>query len=85
MAVGWFLIRVCPYPEHEAWGTAESDCDEESDDLNPTPDEDSQLIMTKPAQPSNITGLAMVRTVDFWVLFWIVSLCECFCHETKDC
>ena len=62
--------------------TTESGYDEESDALNPTPDETSRMIMSERVEPPNISGLAMVRTVDFWVLFWTVSLCECFCCET---
>lgn len=79
MVLGWFLIRICPYPEQVA---IENDDVEESND----PNESSQLIMKNGrVQPPDITGLEMMRTIDFWVLFWIVSLCECLRHETKGC
>jgi len=55
--------------------TTESDVREESDTPSSSPSETSQLIIKNShAQPPNITGLAMMRTINFWILFWIVSL-----------
>lgn len=80
MVLGWFLIRPCPYPEHVV-RTTESDVREESNTPNSTPSETSQLIIKNShAQLPDITGLAMMRTIDFWILFWIVSLCEYLCR-----
>ena len=50
----------------------------ESDDTGLTPDEATQLINKRNhAQPPSITGLALLRTIDFWILFSIMSLCKC--------
>lgn len=84
MVLGWFLIRVCPYPEHLTRTITENGDREESDGPSLAPNEASQLI-TKDnyAQSPNITGLALMRSIDFWILFWIVSFCECLRYETK--
>ena len=85
MVLGWFFIRPCPYPEHVAEVATENDRGG-PDDGNPPPNENTRLIRKNDhPKPLNITGLALMRTIDFWVLFWIMSLCECFCRETKDC
>jgi hypothetical protein len=77
MVLGWFFICVCPYPEHVVRSTTESDY-EEQNNPNPTPNETSRLIAKSDRErPPSITGLAMASTTDFWILFWIVSLCEC--------
>lgn len=84
MVLGWFLIRVCPYPEHLTRTITENDDREESGDPSLAPNEASQLIAKNNyAQSPNITGLALMRSIDFWILFWIVSFCECLPYETK--
>lgn len=73
MVLGWFLVRPCPYPEYETRATVENDDQEEPDDTN----ESAQLIHKDDyTQRPSITGLALIRTVDFWMLFSIMSLCE---------
>ena len=86
MVLGWFLVRPCPYPEYVARETTESGNQEEPDGTSFTPlNEATQLISKNDhAEPHNISGLAMMRTVDFWLLFWIMSLCECLCYEVRD-
>lgn len=75
MILGWLLIRICPYPEHVAQTISENDGQEESNDPSLVPDENSQLLVKNvSAPPPSIAGLAMIRTADFWILFWIVSL-----------
>lgn len=79
MVLGWFLIRPCPYPEYETRTTIESDNHGEPDDTGFTPNETTQLIRKDDyTQRPSISGLALVRTVDFWLLSFIMSLCECF-------
>ncbi|KAF9782320.1 major facilitator superfamily domain-containing protein [Thelephora terrestris] len=75
MVLGWFLVRPCPYPEHAAQTTIESDRREEQDDTTSPPNETTQLISKSDhTQLPSITGLTLMRTIDFWVLFWIMSL-----------
>ena len=82
MMLGWFLIRPCPYPEHS---TTESVHREESADTSFTPNETTNLISKNDqTRPLDITGLALLRTVDFWILFWIMSLCESLCCGLRD-
>jgi hypothetical protein len=85
MVLGWFLIRPCPYTEHVSQPTIDDDNQEESDDVGfALDDETSELIRgNKHAPPLNIAGLAMMRTIDFWILFWTMSLRECLCRDTK--
>lgn len=85
MVLGWFLVRPCPYPEYTAGAVNENDGREEPDDGSSLPNETTQLIgKNDHDQPLSITGLALMRTIDFWVLFWFMSLCECPNHENKD-
>jgi len=73
MVLGWFLVRPYPYPEHTT--TTECGNDEGSIDTSFNPDETTQLISKHGhTQLPNITGLALVRTIDFWLLFCIMSL-----------
>lgn len=66
--LGWFFIRICPYPERPTRSTSENEDREE-------PDETTQLLAKDtPVQLSGIDSLAMIRTVEFWILFWIMSL-----------
>ena len=86
MILGWFFVRPCPYPEHTTQTATESGNNEESGDASLTPDETTQLINKDDhAQPPNITGLVLLRTIDFWVLFCIMSLCESLCCRPEDC
>lgn len=86
MVFGWFFIRPCPYLEHIPRTNTESDDQGGPSSTSSTPNEISPLI-TKDAhkQPPNVAGLAMMSTVDFWVLFWIMSLRECPRYEDKGC
>ena len=85
MVVGWFLIQPCPYPECDAQTDAESNGGE-STSPRFIPDETSGLIVKNPPRRPDLNGLAMVRTIDFWVLFWITSLRECFrLSEAQGC
>ena len=78
MILGWFLIRPCPYPEYVTQTATESGYHEESGEMSSTPDEATQLIgKNNLSQPPSITGLALLRTIDFWILFCIMSLCKC--------
>ena len=78
MVLGWFFVHPCPYPEHIE-GTAtenggrEEQCDDETTQLIRKSDHD---------KPPNITGMALMGTVDFWILFWFVSLCECLFQKS---
>ena len=84
MIIGWFLIRPCPYPDHVARTAVECRNDRESDDTSSAPDETSQLISKRDhTQRRSISGLALVRTVDFWILFCIASLCEYFLYSVR--
>ena len=57
---------------------------EEQDGTSSTPNETTQLISKSDhAEPPNITGLAMMRTIDFWLLFWIMSFCEYLCYGVR--
>ena len=77
MALGWFLIKPCPYPEHTSQAIVESDNHRESNDTSFTPNETTQLIGKDDyTQHPSVTGLALIRTVDFWILFSIMSLCK---------
>jgi hypothetical protein len=82
MVLGWFFIRPCPYPEYIAGTTTESGSREEPDDtdLNET----TELIRKNDrGQPLNISGLALMRTIDFWILFWFMSLRECLGYKSR--
>jgi len=84
MVLGWFLIRPCPYPEHTMRPTIESNNYGEPNDTSFTPNETTQLIGKKDhTQHLTINGLALMRTVDFWILFCIMSLCKCFRNQIK--
>lgn len=86
MVLGWFLVRPCPYPEYVVESTTENDGRDESDGGSSPPNETTQLIRNNDHdQPLSITGLALMCTVDFWVLFWFMSLCECPRRENEDC
>ena len=86
MALGWFLIRPCPYPDHVAREIPEDSDGEEDDDAGSTSDEIAPFIITQDSiKPPSITGLDMIRTVDFWVLFWFLSLRKCLCHQAEGC
>lgn len=66
--LAWFFIRICPYPEHPTRPISENENREE-------PDETTQLLAKNiPGQFSGIDSMAMIRTVDFWILFWTTSL-----------
>ena len=79
MILGWFLIRPCPHPEHGTRTTAGGGNHEGSDDTTLTPGEATQLIRKNDhGRLPGITGLALLRTIDFWLLFCIMSLCKCF-------
>lgn len=81
MVIGWFLIRPCPYPDPVAQTAVENGDRRETDEPSPTPDETSQLISKHHhTQHPGITGLALMCTVDFWILFSIMSLCEYFLY-----
>jgi hypothetical protein len=63
-------------------------CGEYSDDSLFEADETSQLLTKSkkaPAQSRDLDGLGMIRTLDFWVLFWIMSLRECPRCEAEVC
>lgn len=78
VVLGWFLVRVCPYPDHAPRVSVEDGGQGASDDASET----AQLIRKDGhTQPADITGLALMRTVDFWVMFWIMSFCECFWRQ----
>ena len=84
MIVGWFLIRPCPYPERMTQTTTGSDNHERSDDTSFTPDETTQLISKDDhTRPPSITGLVLLCTIDFWILFSIMSLCECSVVDSR--
>ena len=74
MVLGWFLIHPCPYPEDITRVNPESDYPEEPSDL--IPNEASSLIKGNRSQPPAITGLALMCSADFWILFWIKSFRE---------
>lgn len=75
MVVGWFFIRICPYPEDISRTTSERDDQAERNDSILTQNETSQLIIKNiPTESRSLDSLAMIRTIDFWILFWIVSL-----------
>jgi hypothetical protein len=79
MVLGWFLIRPYPYPEYATRTRmiTESDNHGESNDTSLAPNETTQLIgKDDHTQHPNITGLALIRAVDFWILFCIMSLCK---------
>ena len=77
MVLGWFLVRPYPYPEFMAGTTTESDGGEEPGDTSFSPNEATRLIRKNDhEQPLSISGLALMRTFDFWILFWYMSLCE---------
>ena len=83
MVLGWLLIRPCPYPERTTSVTIEGNNREEPDDTSLLQNETTQLIRRDDrAKSPSITGLTLIRTIDFWILFCIMSLCECFCHKT---
>ena len=78
MVLGWFLIRPYPYPERITRTTTGDDNQEESNDTSFTPDETTQLISkNNRTELLNITGIDLLRTIDFWILFCIMSLREC--------
>ena len=83
MVLGWFIVRICPYPEDIARTAPERiNCDELDNPIL-TPNEASLLLVKNiPSRQLDITGLTMLRTIDFWILFWIVSLCECLRCDT---
>ena len=84
MILGWFFMRPYPYPEHTTPTATESGNNQESDDADLTPDETTQLISKNDlAQPPSITGLVLLRTIDFWILFCIMSLCEYLCYRLE--
>jgi len=86
MVLGWFLIRPCPYPEHVTRTTTESANHGEPDDVNFSPNETTQLISKDDnLQQTSITGLALTRTIDFWILFCIMSLREYSRYQIDDC
>lgn len=73
--LGWFFIRPCPYPEHTAGTTPEGNGGEEPDVTGS--DETTRLIRKNDNdKPLCDSGLALMRTIDFWILFWFMSLCE---------
>ncbi|KAF9652133.1 MFS general substrate transporter [Thelephora ganbajun] len=75
MVLGWFLVRPCPYPEHTVRVTTGGNNNEESGHTNFTPNETTRLIHKNDhTQSPSITGLALMRTIDFWILFCIMSL-----------
>lgn len=75
VVLGWFVIRTCPYPDHAPRVTAEDGGEGRSDDT----DETTQLIRKDgEMQRPDITGLVLMRTLDFWIIFSIMSLCEYF-------
>ena len=77
MVLGWFLIRPCPYPELATRVIIDNHGG--SNDTGVTPNETTQLINKDDyTQHTSISGIALMRTVDFWILFCIMSLCECF-------
>ena len=81
MVVGLFLVRPCPYPEYETQTDVESNGEESASPCF-IPDETSGLIVknlrSDPPHRPDLNGLAMVRTIDFWVLFGIASLRKYF-------
>ena len=84
MILGWFFIRPCPYPERIPRTTTESGNHQELGDEGSTPDETTRLISKEEhMQPPSINGLVLLRTVDFWILFSIMSLCECICCRAE--
>lgn len=75
MVLGLFLIRICPYPEHAARKYLKGNHRNEPNDQISTPNETSRLLVgNTSAQLPGIGSLTMIRTIDFWILFWIVSL-----------
>jgi len=75
MVLGWFLIRPCPYPEPITRPIIENNNHGESNDADFTPNETTQLIgKDHHVQHPGINGLALMCTVDFWILFCIMSL-----------
>jgi hypothetical protein len=89
MVFGWFLIHPCPYPEPVVPTDAESGVRVGPGNPSIVPDEASQLIpkdvRADPARRRDLDGLTMMRTIDFWVLFWIMSLRECLSRATEAC
>lgn len=74
VVLGWFLMRACPYPDHGPRVSVEDGGEGDSDDTSET----TQLIRKDgQVQRPDITGLVLMNTLDFWVLFSIMSLCEC--------
>ena len=77
MVFGWFLVHPCPYPEPKVGNGRE-----EPDDTSSLPNETTSLVKKDDrGRPLNITGLALMRTPDFWILFWFMSLRECLHHN----
>jgi hypothetical protein len=82
MVLGWFFIRPCPYPEHIAGTTTESGSREEPDDTGSN--ETTELIRKDDYDQSpSINALALMRTIDFWILFWFMSLRECLGYKSR--
>jgi len=66
--------------------TTESDDHAESDETSLILNETMQFInKNDQTQPLNITGLALMRTIDFWILFCIMSLREYLCCWIMGC
>jgi len=75
VVLGWLLIRTCPYPDHIPRATVEDGDPADSDDASLPPGETTQLIRKDGRiERPDITGLVLMRTVDFWIIFWIMSL-----------
>ena len=78
MVLGWFLIRPYPYPDHVARKAIGND------DTSSIPDETTQLISNDDhTKRPSISGLALMRTVDFWLLSCIMSLCGYFLYPVR--
>ena len=81
MALGWLLIRPCPYPDHVTQTAIENDDHGESDEFYS--ERDYPMDKGDHTQRPCISGLALMRTGDFWILFCIISLCEYFLYSVR--
>jgi hypothetical protein len=81
MALGWLFVRPCPHREHLARMDIERHDQCESENASPIQNE-ATLLITKsdPVKRRDLNSLAMVRTIDFWLLFWTMSFRECLRH-----
>jgi hypothetical protein len=85
MVLGWFLVRPCPHFEHAMPIDTESDNGDELEDLCTISEETSQLISKiDPPRPLDLHGLAMIRTIDFWILFCTKSLRKSHSYQGED-